>query len=89
MPGEGIDAQREPPLTANWRLTEFGVFRDAAPDRWGRRVIENKLRRVGPLPESEYLRQAGSSAAQVCNSATCRSTSRAITRSPSNLKQRI
>lgn len=59
LPGEGIDAQREPPLTANGRLTEFGVVRDAAPDRWGRRVIENKLRRVGPLPESEYLRHAG------------------------------
>lgn len=40
-------------------LTEFGAFRDSAPDMWGRRVIENKLRRIGPLPEAEYLLHAG------------------------------
>ena len=39
-------------------MTEL-IFRDAAPDRWGRRVIENKLRKAGPLPESEYLAHAG------------------------------
>lgn len=50
---------REPPLTIHGRLTEFGVFRDAAPDLWGRRVIENKLQRLGPLPESLYLEHAG------------------------------
>lgn len=58
LPGHG--ELREPPQTAQGQLTEFGVFRDAAPDRWGRRVIENKLRRVGPLPESVYLTHAGS-----------------------------
>lgn len=56
LPGGG-DVNREP-MASNRR--EFGVFRDAAPDRWGRRVIENKLRKAGPLPESEYLRHAGS-----------------------------
>ena len=40
-------------------LEEFGAIRDAAPDLWGRRVIENKLRRTGPLPESVYLEHAG------------------------------
>lgn len=41
-------------------LPLFGAIRDAAPDHWGRRVIENRLRRVGPLPEVDYLDQAGS-----------------------------
>ncbi|OGB50083.1 MAG: hypothetical protein A2535_06190 [Burkholderiales bacterium RIFOXYD2_FULL_59_8] len=38
----------------------FGAVRDAAPDFWGRRVIEAKLQ-VPPnsLPESEYLLHAG------------------------------
>ncbi len=39
-------------------LVEFGAIRDAAPDLWGRRVIENKLGRAGPLPESVYLEHA-------------------------------
>lgn len=60
LPGPGEDAEREPPLTTGGRLAEFGVIRDAAPDGWGRRVIENRLRRTGPLPESVYLRHAGS-----------------------------
>jgi serine/threonine-protein kinase HipA len=41
-------------------LTLFGAIRDAAPDAWGRRVIENRL--LAPpngLPESVYLDQAG------------------------------
>ena len=50
---------REPPITPQGKLTEFGAFRDAAPDNWGRRVIENKLRRTGPLAESVYLEHAG------------------------------
>lgn len=50
----------EPPITNMGKLTEFGAFRDAAPDLWGRRVIENKLNRPGPLPESAYLAHAGS-----------------------------
>lgn len=60
LPGPGVDAVRTPPVGRYGPLTEFGVIRDAAPDRWGRRVIENKLRKTGPLPESEYLRHAGS-----------------------------
>lgn len=55
LPGPGAAVLRGPPAN----LTEFGVFRDAAPDRWGRRLIENKLRRTGPLPESLYLAHAG------------------------------
>lgn len=42
-------------------LSEFGGIRDAAPDAWGRRVIENKLKtRAGDLPEVAYLLEAGS-----------------------------
>lgn len=42
-------------------LAEFGGLRDAAPDAWGRRVIEARLRApVNGLPESVYLREAGS-----------------------------
>lgn len=42
-------------------LTEFGGIRDAAPDAWGRRVIENKLKVSGAeLPEVAYLIEAGS-----------------------------
>jgi serine/threonine-protein kinase HipA len=42
-------------------LTLFGGIRDAAPDAWGRRVIDAKLK-VGAntLPESIYLLHAGS-----------------------------
>jgi serine/threonine-protein kinase HipA len=40
-------------------LAEFGAIRDAAPDFWGRLVIERKLGRTGPLPESVYLEHAG------------------------------
>ena len=42
-------------------LPLFGGIRDAAPDAWGRRVIESKLK-VPPnsLPESAYLLHAGS-----------------------------
>ena len=42
-------------------LASFGAVRDAMPDRWGRRVIENKLRvPANALPESAYLKHAGS-----------------------------
>lgn len=42
-------------------LKLFGGIRDAAPDAWGRRVIESKLK-VPPnsLPESAYMLHAGS-----------------------------
>lgn len=42
-------------------LELFGAVRDAMPDAWGRRVIENKLRaEPNSLKESEYLMHAGS-----------------------------
>lgn len=38
----------------------FGAIRDAAPDAWGRRVIENKLRAdANTLTEGQYLEEAG------------------------------
>lgn len=41
-------------------LAMFGALRDATPDAWGRRVIENRLRAPpNGLPESIYLEQAG------------------------------
>ena len=42
-------------------LPFFGGIRDAAPDAWGRRVIEAKLKvPANSLPESTYLLEAGS-----------------------------
>ena len=42
-------------------LPLFGGIRDAAPDSWGRRVIESKLKvPANSLPESQYLLHAGS-----------------------------
>lgn len=42
-------------------LKMFGGIRDAAPDAWGRRVIEAKLNaKANDLPESTYLLEAGS-----------------------------
>ena len=42
-------------------LAFFGGIRDAAPDAWGRRVIEAKLKvPANSLPESQYLLHAGS-----------------------------
>lgn len=38
----------------------FGAIRDAAPDSWGRRVIESRLKKpANSLPESTYLLEAG------------------------------
>lgn len=43
------------------QLPLFGGIRDAAPDAWGRRVIESKLKvPANSLPESQYLLHAGS-----------------------------
>lgn len=43
------------------QLPLFGGIRDAAPDFWGRRVIEAKLKvPANSLPESQYLLHAGS-----------------------------
>lgn len=42
-------------------LASFGGIRDAAPDSWGRRVIEAKLKvPANSLAESQYLLHAGS-----------------------------
>ena len=42
-------------------LPLFGGIRDAAPDAWGRRVIESRLKvPANSLPESSYLVHAGS-----------------------------
>jgi serine/threonine-protein kinase HipA len=42
-------------------LPSFGGIRDAAPDAWGRRVIESRLKvPANSLPESAYLLHAGS-----------------------------
>ncbi len=42
-------------------LPLFGGIRDAAPDAWGRRVIESRLKvPANSLPESSYLLHAGS-----------------------------
>ncbi|WP_250452518.1 HipA domain-containing protein [Caballeronia sp. ATUFL_M2_KS44] len=41
-------------------LPQFGSIRDAMPDAWGRRVIENKLNApLNGLSESEYLLHSG------------------------------
>ena len=58
--GTQVQAERYPIDANGLAMADFGVFRDAAPDNWGRRVIENKLRKLGPLPESDYIRHAGS-----------------------------
>lgn len=54
----GVTGQRLHPVG---QLPSFGGIRDAAPDAWGRRVIEAKLRvPANSLPESQYLLHAGS-----------------------------
>lgn len=43
------------------QLPLFGGIRDAAPDSWGRRIIEARLKvPANSLPESQYLLHAGS-----------------------------
>lgn len=59
LPLSGLPGEKqlyEPPIG----FTLFGAIRDAAPDFWGRRVIEAKLR-VSPnsIPESTYLLNTG------------------------------
>lgn len=50
------DRERVPPHG----LALFGALRDATPDAWGRRVIENRLKAPpNGLPESTYLDHAG------------------------------
>lgn len=53
---EQNDQERLPPAG----LALFGALRDATPDAWGRRVIENRLHAPpNGLPESAYLDHAG------------------------------
>jgi len=55
---DSVKGKRLLPVNA---LTGFGGIRDAAPDSWGRRVIEAKLKvPANSLPESQYLLHAGS-----------------------------
>lgn len=55
---ESVKGKRLLPVN---NLTAFGGIRDAAPDSWGRRVIEAKLKvPANSLPESQYLLHAGS-----------------------------
>lgn len=57
--------QPELPLVDEWidpilDLEAPGCLADAAPDSWGRRIIENRLGSGADLPLLEYLSQAGS-----------------------------
>src|SRR5215472_11852461 len=55
------DAVRGTALFPPNNLPSFGGIRDAAPDAWGRRVIESRLKvPANSLPESTYLVHAGS-----------------------------
>lgn len=55
--GQGRDGDERVPAAG---LALFGALRDATPDVWGRRVIENRLRTPpNGLPESVYLDHAG------------------------------
>lgn len=61
LPLHERDAVRDRLLQPVNGLTFFGGIRDAAPDAWGRRVIESRLRApANSLPESTYLLEAGS-----------------------------
>lgn len=55
-----LPAQNDQPRLPPAGLALFGALRDATPDAWGRRVIENRLRAPpNGLPESVYLDHAG------------------------------
>lgn len=55
--GTGAERTDIPPANG---LELFGALRDATPDLWGRRVIENRLRAdPDSLPESVFLDNAG------------------------------
>jgi serine/threonine-protein kinase HipA len=56
-----LDLVRGTALFPPNNLALFGGIRDAAPDAWGRRVIEARLKvPANSLPESSYLLHAGS-----------------------------
>ena len=62
LPIHGADApEKGTELFPAEGLVLFGGIRDAAPDGWGRRVIESLLQApLNSLPESTYLLEAGS-----------------------------
>jgi serine/threonine-protein kinase HipA len=61
LPLEGAVSGQERLYAPANDLEMFGAVRDAMPDAWGRRVIENKLRaEPNSLRESDYLMHAGS-----------------------------
>ena len=61
LPIADLDKVRRIELFPVEGLTLFGGIRDAAPDGWGRRVIEARLHApLNSLPESTYLLEAGS-----------------------------
>ena len=61
LPVRGPQSVRGKLLLPAHNLVSFGGIRDAAPDSWGRRVIEAKLKvPANSLPESQYLLHAGS-----------------------------
>ncbi len=61
LPLRDKQAVRGKKLLPENALPFFGGIRDAAPDAWGRRVIEAKLKvPANSLPESVYLLEAGS-----------------------------
>ncbi len=56
-----LDQVRGTALFPPNNLPLFGGIRDAAPDAWGRRVLESRLKvPANSLPESSYLLHAGS-----------------------------
>jgi serine/threonine-protein kinase HipA len=58
---QDTDAVRGKALFPPNNLPSFGGIRDAAPDAWGRRVIESRLKvPANSLPESTYLFHTGS-----------------------------
>lgn len=55
-----VEGRKGGELVPTGGLALFGALRDATPDAWGRRVIENRLRAPpNGLPESIYLDHAG------------------------------
>lgn len=60
LPLTDKEAVRGKKIFPEQSLPFFGGIRDAAPDAWGRRVIEAKLKApANSLPESTYLLHAG------------------------------
>lgn len=67
-------------------LSLFGAIRDAAPDAWGRRVIESRWSRGGLLSEVDYLDHAGSDRAGALDIRTQPDSPPRSTRLPAHLE---